>query len=222
MMNCPYCNITVGGNLKKCPFCQSKLVGEVDKAYFPTQTILKIQSFFYKLQLFIAWIIIITSIGIDFMFGLPFGPFGGFHWSLLVLMWIFAFEFSIIRLFKKGMSAARVLSLVVVVIMIMACITTYYIGQLKFVVYWVMPIVVMGTMIANFVLAMIDKNGNAMVYLLTNVLIGILPYIAFYVMQKNCPVEWIICLMVSFILLVGAVIFKGREVVNEVQRRLSV
>ncbi len=222
MRNCPYCKIEVGGDLKKCPLCQSRLMGEPEEKYFPTQTILKFQSFFYKLQLFIVWIIIIAALGLDFTFGLPLGPFGGFHWSLLVLMWLLAFESSIIRLFKKGMDAARVLSIVVVIVMIMLCITTYYFGWLQFVLYWVLPIVVMGTMIANFVFSMIDKSGNAMAYLLTNVLIGIVPYAVFYFLKKNCPVEWIICLMVSFILFVGAIIFRGREVVNEIQRRLSV
>ncbi len=222
MRNCPYCKIEVGGDLKKCPLCQSRLMGEPEEKYFPTQTILKFQSFFYKLQLFIVWIIIIAALGLDFTFGLPLGPFGGFHWSLLVLMWLLAFESSIIRLFKKGMDAARVLSIVVVIVMIMLCITAYYFGWLQFVLYWVLPIVVMGTMIANFVFSMIDKSGNAMAYLLTNVLIGIVPYAVFYFLKKNCPVEWIICLMVSFILFVGAIIFRGREVVNEIQRRLSV
>ena len=226
MRNCPYCNIKVGGNLKKCPFCQSKLTGEGDEKYFPTQFVLKIQSFFYKLQLFIAWIIIISAIGLDYFFNLslPFKTIHGCHWSLLVLMWILAFEHSIIRLFKKGMSASRVLSITTVVLMIMVCVTAYYFGfaAFKFVVYWIMPIVVMGTMLANFILCMVDKSGNAMAYLLTNVLIGILPYAVFYVFKKNCPVEWIVCLLVSFILFVGAVIFRGREVVNEIQRRLSV
>ena len=178
-------------------------MGEPEERYFPTQTILKIQSFFYKLQLFIVWIIIIASLGIDFLFGLHpaafDGPFEKIHWSLLVLMWVLAFEFGIIRLFKKGMSPSRILSI-----------------------YWILPNVVMATMVANFVFAMLDKSGNSMAYLLTNVLIGILPYIAFYIFQKNCPIEWIICLLVGFALLVGAIIFKGREVVSEIQRRLSV
>ena len=203
MKNCPYCKIQVGGDLKKCPFCQSKMVGEAEERYFPTQTILKIQSFFYKLQLFIVWILIIAALGIDFLFGLHpaafDGPFEKIHWSLLVLMWLLAFEFGIIRLFKA-----------------------YYMGFIRVVIYWVLPNIVMATMVANFIFAMIDKSGNSMAYLLTNVLIGILPYIAFYIFQKNCPIEWIICLLVGFVLLVGAIIFKGREVVSEIQRRLSV
>lgn len=222
MKKCSYCKIEVGGNLKKCPFCQSKLVGEDDPKYFPTQLRLKFESFFYKLQLFIVWIIIISALGLDYLFKVPLWSFDSFHWSLLVLMWLLAFEFSIIHIFKKGMDASRVLSIFVVIIMAMVCITAYYFGILMFILTWVMPIVVMGTIIANFVLSMVDKSGNAMVYLLTDLLIGIVPYFVCFILKKNCPIEWVICLMVSFIIFVGAIIFRGREVVNEIQRRLSV
>ena len=139
-----------------------------------------------------------------------------------LLMWLLAFEWTVIRLFKKGVDAARILSISVVLLMIMLGITAYYFEFLSFFISWILPNVVMATMVANFVFSMLDKSGNAMAYLLTNLLIGILPYIAFYVLKRNCPVEWMICLLVSFALLVGAIIFRGREVVNEIQRRLSV
>lgn len=222
MKNCPYCKINVGGNLKKCPFCQSRLVGEDDEKYFPTQLKLKFQSLFYKMQLFFVWILIISALGVDFMFHLPLGPYKGFHWSLLVLMWLLAFEYSIIHIFKKGMDASRILSITVVIVAIMVCITAYYFGILRFVLQWVMPIVVMCTIIANFILSLVDKSGNAMVYLLTDLLIGIVPYLVCFALKKNCPIEWMICLLVSFVIFVGAIIFRGREVVNEIQRRLSV
>ena len=222
MKNCPYCKIDVGGNLKKCPLCQSRLIGEDEEKYFPTQLRLKFQSFFFKLQLFIVWILVISALWLDYVFKLPFGKYGGFHWSLLILMWMFAFEFSIIHVFKKGMDASRIMSIVVVIVMAMVSVTAYYFGQLMFVLYWVIPIMVMCTIVANFVLCMVDKSGNAMVYLLTDLLVGIIPYFVCITLKKDCPIEWMICLLVSFIIFVGAIIFKGREVVGEIQRRLSV
>lgn len=222
MKNCPYCKIEVGGNLKKCPLCQSKLNGEDERSYFPRQTTLQIQSFFYKLQLFIVWAVIIASLGVDFLFHLRPWPTLTFHWSLLVFMWLVVFEFGIMRLFKKGISSSRVLTLFVFIVLIMLMVTAYYIHCFRLVTDWVTPIVVMGTLIANFVLAMLDKKGNAMVYLLTNLVVGILPYVVFYFSERDCPVTWIVCLLVSVILFVGAIIFKGREVVGEIQRRLNV
>ncbi len=224
MKNCPYCKIEVGGNLKKCPLCQSKLNGEPERQYFPKQTTLKLQSFFYKVQLFIVWTIVIAALGVDFLFHVQIPAFIGIHWSLLVAMWLIVIEFGIVRLFKRGLSSSRIVTLFVFIVLIMLTITSYYVGreQFKFVIDWVLPVVIMGTLVANFVFAMIDKNGNAMVYLLTNLVVGILPYIVFYFVGRDCPVAWIVCLMVSVILFVGAIIFKGREVAGEIQRRLNV
>jgi len=139
-----------------------------------------------------------------------------------VAMWLIVFEFGIMRLFKKGISSSRIMTLFVFIVLVMLGITAYYVGIFSLVTDWIAPIVVMGTLIANFVLAMLDKNGNAMVYLLTNLVVGILPYIVFYFMERDCPIAWIVCLLISVILFVGAIIFKGREVAGEIQRRLSV
>ena len=162
------------------------------------------------------------SLGLDFLFGLKVWPTLNVHWSLIVSMWLIVFEFGIIRLFKRGISSSRIMTLFVLIVLVMLMVTSYYIGFFEFVTAWVAPVVVMGTLIANFVLAMIDKNGNAMVYLLTNLVVGILPYIVFHFTEQDCPIAWIVCLLVSVILFVGAIIFKGREVVGEIQRRLNV
>ena len=222
MKNCPYCKIEVGGNLKKCPLCQSKLNGQGERESFPPQTTLKIQSFFYKLQSFIVWTLIIVALGLDFLFHINLFPgYRFFHWSLILLMWMLAFEFGIMRLFKKGFSSSRILTIFVIIVLLMMCVTAYYFGMLTFVLSWVAPVTLIGTMIANFVLAMLDKSGNSMVYLLSNVLVGVLPYISLYMMGRDCPVAWIVALLGSVIFFVGAIIFKGREVISEIQRRLN-
>lgn len=144
------------------------------------------------------------------------------HWSLLLALWLIVFEFGIMRLFKKGISSSRILTFFVMILMILILVTAYSFYFWNFALNWIAPITVMGTLLANFILAMLDKNGNSMVYLLSNLAIGILPYTVFYFFQKDCPVAWVICVLVSVILFVGAVIFKGREVVSEIQRRLNV
>ena len=220
MRTCPYCKIDVGGDNKKCPFCQSKLSGTPDEAYFPHHTILKFTSLFYKLQMFIIWAVIIAALGAEFL--LHIVPFEGFHASLLLTMWLLVFEFGIMRLFKKGANSSRVLTIFVFVITILLLITAYYIGYFEIMTDLIVPVIIIGTLIANFVLAMIDQISNAMVYLLCNVFVGILPYIVLYFTGRNIPIPWIISLLVSVILFVGALIFKGRPVLQELQKRFNV
>jgi hypothetical protein len=221
MKNCPYCKIKIGGDLKKCPVCQSKLLGEADAPYFPKQTTLHLRSFLYKLQLFIVWIIVIAAFGIDFLFDVKIPPFVTVHWSLILAMWLIVFEFGIMRQFKKGTGSARKVTMMVFIILFLLFVTAYYFGFLRLTLDWITPCVITGTMIANFVLAMVDKRGNAMVYLLTNLLVGVLPYIMIHFNNREVPTTWIICMLMSVILFVGAVIFKGRSVAAEIRRRLS-
>ena len=75
------------------------------------------------------------------------------------------------------------------------------------------------TITADFVLALIDKNGNTMVYLLSGLLIGIVPSIICYFVSDKMPLAWAICLMVSIILFAGTMIFRGRAVAAEFQKR---
>lgn len=220
MKNCPYCKIEVGGDLKKCPICQSTLQGEGERSYFPKQTTLQVQSFFYKLQLFLVFTVVILSLGLDFLYHVTFGA--SFHWSLLVAMWLIAFEFGIMRLFKKGAGSSRILTLFVIIVLVMLMMTAYYMGFLNFTVNWIVPIAIMATLVANFILTMVDKNGNAMVYFLSNVLFGAVPYVVIYFRQRECPITWIASLLVSIILFVGAIIFKGRSVLSEIEKRYNV
>ncbi len=222
MKICPYCKIEVGGDLSKCPLCQSKLTGEGGEAYFPKPMELKIKSLFYKIQLFIVWVVIIAALGLDFLFDLRIAPFPNVRYSLLIAMWLIVLEFLITRKFKAGGGSARIVTLAVFPILIMLSITAYFLGFWRVTMDWIVPIAITATMIANYVLAMIEKQGNAMTYLLTNLLVGALPYIVLHFRHKDTPITWIICILVSVILFIGAVIFKGREVSEEFRRRLNV
>ena len=222
MKKCPYCKIEVGGNLIKCPVCQSKLMGEGDTAYFPRLENQQIRSLFYKLQLFIVWVVLIVGLGLDFLVSLRLPGFPDLHWSLILAMWLVVFEFGIMRQFRPGTGSARKVTMMVVIILALLAVTAYFFGFLEIVLDLVVPIVLTGTIIANFVLAMVDKNGNTMAYLLTGLLFGVIPSLILYFTKEKMPIAWIICMIVSVILFVGSVIFKGKAVTAEIQRRFNV
>ena len=228
MRKCPYCKIEVGGDLLKCPLCQSKLMGSVtsetenEEAYYPRLEAQKKRSLYYKIQLFIVWVILIVGIGLDFMFGLRLPGFPDLHWSLLLAMWLVAVEFGFMRQFRPGTGSARKVTLIVLITLVALPITARYLNFFDITMDLIVPIILTGTIIANFVLVMIDKHGNTMAYLLSGLLLGVIPSIVLYFKRESMPLAWSICLIVSVILLVGAVIFKGRSVAAEIQRRFNV
>ena len=219
MRRCPYCKIEIAGDNVKCPLCQSKLMGTGEEPCYPKFEAKKKRSVFYKSQLLAAWGLLIVGLGLDFLVGIQFPGYPNLHWSLLLAMWLLVVEFGIMRQFKPGTGSAGKVTKLVLITIVMWCITAYFLGFMKITIDLAVPSALAATIIANFVLAMIDKNGNTMSYLLSGMFIGIVPsVICFFVMDKM-PLAWVICLLVCAVLFVGAVIFKGRAVAAEFQRR---
>ena len=107
----------------------------------------------------------------------------------------------------------------VLITIVMWCVTAYFFGLMKITFDLVIPVALAATVTANFVLALIDKNGNTMSYLLSGLFMGIVPGVICYFVSSKMPIAWAVCLMVSVILFAGAVIFRGRAVAAEIQRR---
>ena len=179
----------------------------------------KKQSLYYKMQLAIVWGLLIVGAGLDFLVRLRLPGFPDLHWSLLSAMWLIGFEFGIMRQFKPGTGSAGKVTMMVLITIVMWCVTAYFFGLMKITLGLVVPVVLAATITANFVLALIDKNGNTMVYLITCLFMGIIPSIICYFVSDKMPLAWAICLMVSVVLFAGAVIFKGRALADEFQRR---
>ena len=219
MRHCPYCKVDIAGDLTKCPLCQSKLAGSKEEPCYPKFEAQKKRSFFFKMQLLAVWSLLIVGVGLDFMLKIRLPGFPDLHWSLLLVMWLIGFGFGIMRQFKPGTGSAGKLTRMVLITIVMWCVTAYFLGFMKVTVELVVPIVLAATITANFVLALIDKNGNTMIYLLTGLFMGLVPSVICFFVSSKMPIAWVICLMVSFILFAGAVIFRGRAVAAEFQRR---
>ena len=219
MRSCPYCKVGIEGDLAKCPLCQSKLSGTSEESCYPKFEAQKKKSLYYKMLLAIVWGLLIVGIGLDFLVRLRIPGFPDLHWSLLWAMWLIGFEFGIMRQFKPGTGSAGKVTMMVLITIVMWCVTAYFFGLMKVTIELAVPAVLAATITANFVLALIDKNGNTMLYLISGFFMGIVPSIICFFVSDKMPLAWIICLMVSVILFVASVIFKGRAVADEFQRR---
>ncbi len=223
MRTCSYCKIQVGSDTDKCPLCQSRLMGSVEgEMYFPTREALEFRSFLYKLQMFIVWSLIIAGLGLDFLFHIKIPPFENIHWSLIIAMWLLVFEFVIIRQFRPGTGSARKVTIMVAVILTMLLITAHFLGFMWLAWDWIVPITVTAAMIADFVLVLLDRQGNAMAYLLTGLVFVLVPCTIQVLRQVEMPMTWIICMLAGAMLIAGTVIFKGRAVADEIRRRFTV
>ena len=222
MYTCPYCKIRVGGASEKCPLCQSRLFGDGEEPHFPTVENLKIRSFLYRLQMFIVLCAVIVGLGLDFLFHLEIPAFPGLHWSLILAMWLLVSEFLIVRKFRPGTGSARKVTLMAWVILGMLLITAHFFNFMWLAWDWILPIALGGMMLADFVLMILDRQGNAMAYLLSGLISGVIPCILRFFMDDRMPILWTICAIIAVILLVGAAVFKGRAVAGELRKSFNV
>ena len=222
MRQCPYCKVGIAGDLVKCPLCQSKLTGSGENPCYPKFEAQKKRSIIYKIQLFLAWMLLIVGIGLDFMVGLRLPGYPKLHWSLLLAMWLMVVEFGIMRQFKPGTGSAGKVTMLVLLTIAGWCVTAYFFGFMKITVDLVIPSALAAMITAHFVLAMIDRNGNTMAHLLAGLLLAVVSGVICYFTKTKMPLAWAVCLMVSVVLFAGAVIFRGRAVAAELRRRFHI
>ena len=222
MRECPYCKVKIAGLHYKCPLCQSKLMGENEAPLSPKPEVQKKQSIIYKLQLFFAWVVLIVGLGLDFMVGLRLPGFPNLHWGLLLAMWIVTFEFGIMRQFRPGTGSAGKVTSLSLITLALWFITARYFGLLQVTIDLAIPTAIGAVVITDFILALIDKEGNTMPYLLSGMLLGVVPGVIQMFFRDEMPLAWSICTMVSIILFVAAIIFRGKAVKAEFEKRFHV
>lgn len=218
MKKCLNCNIEVGGSTDTCPLCQNMLTGnESTPNNWPTLVKLKKQAFFYKLQLFIVLTSIVVALSLDFLLELNNGK----HWSLIVALTIFMVEITVLHFIKKSVVIAKIISLSTLNIAFILVVTGWYYNFLHPIAYLVLPIMISAALIANFIFSLLDTADNALVYLLGNILIGVLSYLVLIFSHRNRTIAWTICLMISVVTFIGIAVFKGSKVWSEVQKRMN-
>ena len=217
MKKCLNCNIEIGGRTDTCPLCQNSLTGEGSPDNWPRPIKLKAQAFLYKLQLFIVLASIVVCLSLDFLLELN----NGTHYSLIISMWLIVFEFDLSRNIKRSFIIARTISVTVLHICILLLITGRYYGFFNLAAYLLVPILLGTVLIANTVFSLIDTTENALVYLLTAILIVVIVYGIMKARHITTGLTWDICLMTSVVSLIGMIIFKGRKVSNEVRKRIN-
>ena len=199
MNTCPHCHIRVGGDTAYCPLCQNRLSGPAGEPYFPaTAPRIHRASLLYKVVAFVLSALIVVAGAFDFLL-MDATP--NRQISILMDVWNEAELPGLLD--GERLSTGYSLDLVV-------------------------PILCCVALVCNFIFAFLRSRftANALVYLLMNIGIGVLPYILlFFRIDYSGRLDahslpWVICLIVSVITFLGLVIFRGRALKNEIVKRL--
>lgn len=219
MRICPSCKINIMGSHTRCPLCQNMLQGEPSEDVYPRRDSLKVQSFAYKLQMFIAVSAMAVCLGCEFLLDLK----TFFHWSLLVCVWVIGGELWLAAVIHGHRNPGRVVALNAWWAAILIMLTFLIIKDVRPIYFWyIMPAIAIAAEVLLFIFMMRDKSHNLMVYLLGCSFICIVMGVLCMLITGERTVLWVICLLAGIVGIIGAVVFKGRTVPYELQKRFHI
>lgn len=218
MKTCPNCKIRVGGDPEYCPLCQSQLLGEGEAPRYPhVVPEQRRYSLAYKIIAFILLTAVVICMAVDFLV-----VDGALHWSLPVLIGVVGTLILLRALMKRRRNAPKLLFQTLVLVSAVLVLCDWATGWHRFSVNYAVPILCTAALVLNAVFAYVNRHftENGLVYLLLNIVVGALPYLAFLLSPEQVPMAWTICLIVGIITFLSLVIFKGRDLWVELQKRL--
>lgn len=224
MKTCPHCHIRVGGDTGYCPLCQNRLTGEQGTPWFPpTAPRIHRASLFYKVVAFVVLTLTVIAGAVDFL--LVDDPH--LHFSLLMLVWGLA-ALAVLRvLLRRRYNGPRLVFNLLLLVSALIVFTDCFTGYTGYSLDLVVPILCSVTLVCNFIFAFLHSRftANALVYLLMNIGVGLLPYILLFFRIDRGRIDghsipWVLCLIISVVTFLGLVIFKGRDLRSEIEKRL--
>lgn len=224
MKTCPHCKINVGGQADYCPLCQNPLIGTGAEAHWPGLTPqTRRRSLLYKLVVFVLLGVTIACAAVDFVW--TEGPHS--HGSILVAVWVVAILWLLHTLLYRRINGPRLFFQLFVLLSLLAVFTDAFVGLGGISVDLVVPLLCSTVLVVNFIFAFVKTRftENALVYLLLNIVIGVLPdlLMLFQISSGRLDgrtIPWLVCFIISLITFLGLIIFKGRTLRVELEKRL--
>lgn len=219
MKKCSSCDIKVGGEWSVCPICQNYLEGDDEPNIWPNSAGLRQKTLLLKIQMFVVMVGIVVSLILDYLMSVH----GKLHWSVMVLVWGSLLELCVFDLSKRKFMLASIITKIFLCACMMVLFGAWYLHFMKFCIVWIIPALISISLLINFVFALIDCSGNAMVYLLGNLLVLVIPYIIMLVIKghQKVPMFWNISLIIGCVTFLAIAIFRGGKMVSEARKRIT-
>lgn len=219
MKTCEKCAVTVAGDAIKCPLCQNALTEEEQEqdAVFPFIPIVKYEySLLYRiLQLCSAFAVIVSCI-VNWMF-----PKSGL-WSLFVVAGVACVWISISIAVRKRHNILKNMAYQVSIISVLSVLWDLFTGWRGWSTDFVIPIAFACAMVATTILARVLKMqvGDYIIYLFLLILYGIIPTAFVLSGLSGIVYPSLICVAGSLLSLAVLLIFEGKNMIEELKRRL--
>ncbi|GHV52434.1 hypothetical protein AGMMS49579_09660 [Spirochaetia bacterium] len=220
MLYCHRCKVSVSGSSRRCPLCQGDLAGDAEPERNVFPVIPPPSAAFKRLIRFIALgtiAVAAISVAVDMSVHT-----GNVWWSLFVIAGLASLWLSFLTINRQWWNIPKNIFLQLFVISILVLLWDFFTGFNKWSIDFVIPILFSCSMIALAVFAKIRKLKveDYIIFLVIISVISIfsLLLIIFQVVSIIYPA--MICFTLSIISLAFLLLFEGRSLLHELQRRM--
>lgn len=218
-MKCKNCKLDVAGTPKRCPLCQGDLTGEPQEStqifpYVPPQ---KSGRLFLSILGFISVVICVVCFAVNL-------SFPGRWWSLFVLGGMVSFWTAFALVIQKKGNVHKTIVWQVVLISGIALAWDFATGFHLWSVNFVVPIVCSLALIAMAIMGKVLKLSitDYMIYVLLDCVFGLVSLILLLCGAVTVTLPSIICFAGSIIFLAALLIFEGKSLRSELNRRMHI
>ena len=220
MKRCERCHVLVSGNPRSCPLCQGDLIGDEEpgRESFPP---LAAKPHPQKGLLQLIGLVTAAAAAVCIAVNLSL-PDGGW-WSIFVVAGILSFWLTFWAVVKKRGNIPKAILWQVALISALALVWNWWTaGRLNWSVDFVIPLLLIGAMIAMAVIAkcMRLRIQDYILYLLLDALFGLIPLILLLCDCLRIVYPSAACVAVSIISLAALCLYEGQALKNEILRRL--
>ena len=217
MRICKKCNLKIRTNLDICPLCQNKLIGKKEENVFPFIPNIYIKySIFFKILIFISFVISSICITIDLMID-------KYHFSIFVLLGFICLFIILKTAFNNKDNLFKSILWQLIILSILSIIWDYLTGFHCWSITYVIPILCIICSINLAILSIVLKGylEEEIFYFICIALIGIIPLI-FIIMGISNQLPSIISILLNLICFVSLIIFRFKDVKEELKRRMHI
>jgi hypothetical protein len=220
MKFCNNCKVNIRGQNKYCPLCQSELDAENEtENIFPNiPTIFHKHNYFIRVMILISVAVSVICAAINILFPTDI------WWSLFVAVGIACFWVSISVAILKRRNLPKNILYQVIILSSISFLWDLLIGWQGWSLDYVIPIICTLAMAAMAIIAKVAnlQAADYLIYMLIDVVLGIIPLILVFLNVVNMRIPSLICTVSSIISLTALILFEGENMFSEIKRRFRV
>lgn len=218
---CRHCKVYIRDDRTRCSLCENKLEkelgGQVEET-FPFIAPFYEGKLALKIMIFISIAAIVTSFALHLIFPTEM------NWGILFILAVISIWVGLIIILQKRYHIPKKIMWQVVIISTLAVFWDYKMGWRGWSLDFVIPIASVSAMIIMYVTAKIMKLsiGDYITYALIDGIFGIIPVLFILFDLVNVLYPSIISIAFSIISLSAIFIFQGKEMKEEIQKRMHI